>query len=194
MVTEWFFLTCSWKFIRSNQEFCNIIQIRPNLHERGAIVRAVYHVGEWCFISTWFKHPIVIAQVGFDWLNLSIVLWPGFITIKLRSKCKRRWKAVPNLYSVLSLVTLDSFSGFFCSISYVSPVFTKRKRFERGFKKKVKQIKLCEPLSATLQSTNVEVKSGQQFASTYNVYCSYLFKKQVKKLPESRWVTYKTAN
>ena len=32
--------------------------IRPHLHERRAIIRAVYHVRERRFISTWLKHPI----------------------------------------------------------------------------------------------------------------------------------------
>ena len=36
--------TCSKKF--------------DHIHERGAIIRAVYHVRERRFISTWIKHPI----------------------------------------------------------------------------------------------------------------------------------------
>ena len=33
-------------------------RIRPHLHKRGAIIRAVYHVREWRFKSNWFKHPV----------------------------------------------------------------------------------------------------------------------------------------
>ena len=35
-----------------------LLLIPPHLHERRAIIRAVYHVRERRFISTWFKHPI----------------------------------------------------------------------------------------------------------------------------------------
>ena len=35
--------------------------IRPHLHKRGAIIRAVYHVRERRFISTWCKHPILFS-------------------------------------------------------------------------------------------------------------------------------------
>ena len=45
----------------SSKEFFLMYQpIRPYLHQRGAIIRAVYHVREWHFISTWCKHPIAI--------------------------------------------------------------------------------------------------------------------------------------
>ena len=52
--------------------------IQPHLHERGAIVRAVYHVREQRFISTWCKHPI-----GFNhdkstrYQNLVVIIWLG---------------------------------------------------------------------------------------------------------------------
>ena len=41
--------------------------IRPHLHERGAIIRAVYHVRERRFISTWFKHPIARIWKKYMW-------------------------------------------------------------------------------------------------------------------------------
>jgi hypothetical protein len=48
-------LDSSCSNVEMSEKSCGI---RPHLHERGAIIRAVYHVRERRFISTWCKHPI----------------------------------------------------------------------------------------------------------------------------------------
>ena len=59
----WIYLACTRLLSANHNTFrhvdCNQLDlIRPHLHERGAIIRAVYHVRERRFISTWCKHPI----------------------------------------------------------------------------------------------------------------------------------------
>ena len=60
---NWVFQNCQFSIFFSKISWIGpcVSTIRPHLHERGAIVRAVYHVRERRFISTWFKHPIVVC-------------------------------------------------------------------------------------------------------------------------------------